>query len=423
MQSFRTELEQINSSSKVLIEKDIIDLDRKIREFKEGKIHEEKFRSLRLARGVYGQRQQGVQMIRIKLPFGKLSVKQLLRIADISDEYSNGNLHLTTRQDIQIHHVSLERTPELWAKLEQEDITLREACGNTVRNITASPEAGIDPNELFDVSPYAQALFTYFLRKPFCQEMGRKIKMAFSNNEKDTALTYIHDLGFIPKIEDNQLGFKVLIGGGLGAQPFLAQTAFEFLHEDKLIPFVEATLRVFDRYGERASRNKARLKYLINKIGLDTFLSLVKEEEKSLLVKTFKIDTENKTQTTFRSFLNSEKPVIDESKYQIWLKTNTFKQKQKDLFAVYVKIQLGNISSSKAREFASIVNKYADKEDIRVTINQGFLIRNLANEELPLIYSELDKINLATPGFDSVGDITACPGTDTCNLAICLVLK
>jgi sulfite reductase (ferredoxin) len=418
MQSFRTELEQINSSSKVLIEKDIIDLDRKIREFKEGKIHEEKFRSLRLARGVYGQRQQGVQMIRIKLPFGKLSVKQLLRIADISDEYSNGNLHLTTRQDIQIHHVSLERTPELWAKLEQEDITLREACGNTVRNITASPEAGIDPNELFDVSPYAHALFTYFLRKPFCQEMGRKIKMAFSNNEKDTALTYIHDLGFIPKIEDNQLGFKVLIGGGLGAQPFLAQTAFEFLHEDKLIPFVEATLRVFDRYGERASRNKARLKYLINKIGLDTFLSLVKEEEKSLLVKTFKIDTENKTQTTFRSFLNSEKPVIDESKYQIWLKTNTFKQKQKDLFAVYVKIQLGNISSSKAREFASIVNKYADKEDIRVTINQGFLLRNLANEELPLIYSELDKINLATPGFDSVGDITACPGTDTCNLAI-----
>ncbi|MDO8998267.1 MAG: nitrite/sulfite reductase [Bacteroidota bacterium] len=418
MQSFRTELEQINSSSKVLIEKDIIDLDQKIRAFKEGKIHEEKFRSLRLARGVYGQRQQGVQMIRIKLPFGKLSVKQLLRIADISDEYSNGNLHLTTRQDIQIHHVSLDRTPELWAKLEQEDITLREACGNTVRNITASPEAGIDPNELFDVSPYAHALFTYFLRKPFCQEMGRKIKMAFSNNEKDTALTYIHDLGFIPKIENNQIGFKVLIGGGLGAQPFLAQTAFEFLHEDKLIPFVEATLRVFDRHGERASRNKARLKYLINKIGLDAFLNLVKEEEKSLLVKTFKIDTENKTPTTFRSFLNSEKPVIDESKYQIWLKTNTFKQKQKDLFAVYVKIQLGNISSTNTRKFASIITKYADKDDIRVTINQGFLLRNLSQEELPLIFSELEKINLATPGFDSVGDITACPGTDTCNLAI-----
>ncbi len=418
MQSFRTELEQINSSSKVLIEKDIIDLDRKIRAFKEGKIHEEKFRSLRLARGVYGQRQQGVQMIRIKLPFGKLNVKQLLRIADISDEYSNGNLHLTTRQDIQIHHVSLDRTPELWAKLEQEDITLREACGNTVRNITASPEAGIDPNELFDVSPYAHALFTYFLRKPFCQEMGRKIKMAFSNNEKDTALTYIHDLGFIPKIENNQVGFKVLIGGGLGAQPFLAQTAFEFLHEDKLIPFVEASLRVFDRHGERVSRHKARLKYLINKIGLESFLALVKEEERSLLVKEYKIDTENKTPTTFRQFLNSERPIINEDKYLRWLKTNTFQQKQKDLFGVYVKIQLGNISTSIARKFAAIINKYADKNDIRLTINQGFLLRNLSNEELPLIFSELEKINLATPGFDSVGDITACPGTDTCNLAI-----
>ena len=419
MQSFRTELENIHSSSKVLIEKDVIDLDRKIHAFREGKIHEEKFRSLRLARGVYGQRQQGVQMIRIKLPFGKLSVKQLLRIADISDEYSNGNLHLTTRQDIQIHHVSLDRTPELWAKLEQDDITLREACGNTVRNITASAEAGIDPNELFDVSPYAHALFTYFLRKPFCQELGRKIKIAFSNNEKDTALTYIHDLGFIPKIENNQRGFKILIGGGLGAQPFLAQTAYEFLHEDKIIPFVEATLRVFDRQGERVSRHKARLKYLINKIGLEAFLNFVREEEKSLLVKEFKIDIEEKKkETTLRSTLKKELVTVNEEKYNRWKNTNTFKQKQEGLFGVYIKVQLGNISSNDARKLTEVVKKYADAEDIRITINQGFLLRNVYENNLPFIYNELDAIKLATPGFDSVGDITACPGTDTCNLAI-----
>src|ERR1700754_3431133 len=192
MQSFRTELEN------PIIEKDIIDLEKKIRAFREGKIHDEKFRSLRLARGIYGQRQPGVQMVRIKLPFGKVTFKQLLRIADMSNEYGSRNLHLTTRQDIQIHYVSLDRTPELWAKLEQDDITLREACGNTVRNVTASAEAGIDPDELFDVSPYAHAVFSYFLRKPFGQELGRKIKIAFSNNEKDTAVTYIHDLGFIP---------------------------------------------------------------------------------------------------------------------------------------------------------------------------------------------------------------------------------
>jgi sulfite reductase (ferredoxin) len=166
MQSFRTELEN------PVVEQDIIDLEKKIRLFREGKIEDEKFRSLRLARGIYGQRQQGVQMIRIKIPYGKMTVRQFLTIADICDEYATGNLHLTTRQDIQIHYVSLDRTPELWAKLEKEDVTLREACGNTVRNVTASAIAGIDPQEPFDVSPYAHAVYQYFLRNPICQDMG-----------------------------------------------------------------------------------------------------------------------------------------------------------------------------------------------------------------------------------------------------------
>src|SRR5687767_267624 len=234
MQSFRTELEDLNNP---IVERDIIDLEKKIRLFRNGEIDEEKFRSLRLVRGIYGQRQSGVQMIRIKLPYGRITTKQLRRIADISDEYASSNLHATTRQDIQIHFVSLDRTPELWTKLEQDEITLREACGNTVRNITASPTAGIDPNEAFDVSPYANEMFTYFLRNPICQEMGRKFKIAFSSSEEDTAFTFIHDLGLIPKIKDGHRGFKVVIGGGLGANPYLAQTAFEFLEEDQLIPF------------------------------------------------------------------------------------------------------------------------------------------------------------------------------------------
>jgi sulfite reductase (ferredoxin) len=413
MLSFRTEIEN------PLVEKDILDLEKKIRAFKEGKIHEEKFRSLRLARGVYGQRQQGVQMIRIKLPFGKLNVKQLLRIADISDEYSNGNLHLTTRQDIQIHHVSLERTPELWAKLEKDDITLREACGNTVRNVTASAEAGIDKNELFDVSPYAHAVFSYFLRKPFGQELGRKIKIAFSNNEKDTAFTYIHDIGFIPQLNSRKnKGFKVLIGGGLGAQPFLAQTAYEFLPENKLIPFIEATIRVFDRYGERASRHKARIKYLINKIGVEEFLKLIKQEEKALLNKTFEIVPEVNDTLQLKNKLPEVSPVLDAVKYKRWLDTNTFEQRQKGYYGVYIKITLGNISSKKARELAAVIKQYALTEDFRLTINQGFLLKFVSTEELPFLYYELEKIRLADPGFDSVGDITACPGTDTCNLAI-----
>ena len=160
MKSFRTEVEN------PVVEYDILELERKIFEFKGGKLDEERFRSLRLARGVCGQRQQGVQMVRIKIPYGKCSAKQLRRIAEVSDEYSNGNLHITTRQDIQIHYVSLDRTPELWAELEQDDITMREACGNTIRNVTASAMAGADPDEPFDVTPYAHAFFEYFLRNP-----------------------------------------------------------------------------------------------------------------------------------------------------------------------------------------------------------------------------------------------------------------
>ncbi|MDP9047583.1 MAG: nitrite/sulfite reductase, partial [Bacteroidota bacterium] len=276
MQSFRTELED------PIVEKDIIDLEKKIRAFREGKIHDEKFRSLRLARGIYGQRQPGVQMIRIKLPFGKVTFKQLLKIADIADEYGSGNLHLTTRQDIQIHYVSLDRTPQLWAELEQDDITLREACGNTVRNVTSSPTSGIDPDEPFDVSPYAQATFEYFLRNPICQDMGRKFKISFSSSGADTAFSYIHDVGVIPKLNSTgERGFKVMIGGGLGAQPLLAAIVEEFLPEDQLIPYIETIIRVFDRYGERNNRNKARFKYLIQKLGLEEVLLLVAQERRA----------------------------------------------------------------------------------------------------------------------------------------------
>ena len=419
MQSFRTELEFIPASRRVLVEKDLLDLEQKIFKFRNGQIDEEKFRSLRLARGVYGQRQQGVQMIRIKIPFGRLNTKQLRKISDISDEYSNGNLHLTTRQDIQIHHVSLDRTPELWAKLEQDDITLREACGNTVRNVTASAESGIDPKEAFDVSNYAYAVFNYFLRQPFCQELGRKVKIAFSNSEEDTAYTFIHDIGFIPKLNsDGGKGFKVLIGGGLGAQPFLAQTAYEFLPADEILTFVEGALRVFDRHGERTSRHKARMKYLIQKIGIDAFKELVVSES-AAIIPVAVVDYFPKVLETsdIKSF-DSTSDFIGSGVYQEWLDTNTFKQRGNELYAVYVKIQLGNIPSSTSRVLADIVETFADEKDIRITINQNFILKNIHPSALPHLFEALQHIGLAASGYGSVADITACPGTDSCNLAI-----
>lgn len=413
MQSFRTELEN------PVVEKDIIDLEKKIRAFREGKIHDEKFRSLRLARGIYGQRQPGVQMVRIKLPFGKVTFKQLLRIADVSDEYASHNLHLTTRQDIQIHYVSLDRTPQLWAELSKDDITLREACGNTVRNVTASPTAGIDPKEPFDVSPYAHAAFEFFLRNPICQEMGRKFKIAFSSSDEDTAFSYIHDVGLIPKLKENgERGFKVLLGGGLGAQPILASIVEEFLPEDQLIPYIESVIRVFDRYGERSNRNKARLKYVIQKLGLDEVLRLTREEKIANKVKTYPINRNAVDAPLIPPpAIIPEISLANPLRYEQWLTTNVFEQKQTGFYGVFVKVTVGDIHTDVARKFVEAVRPYV-ADEIRITQNQGLLLKYARKEALPALYAALTELDMSAPGFDSVADVTTCPGTDTCNLGI-----
>jgi sulfite reductase (ferredoxin) len=415
MQSFRSELEDINNP---VVARDIIDLEQKIRLFREGKIDPDKFRSLRLVRGIYGQRQPGVQMVRIKLPLGRVNTTQLRTIAEISDEYASHNLHATTRQDIQIHFVSLDRTPELWTRLEKDEITVREACGNTVRNVTASDQAGIDPREPFDVSPYAYEMYRYLLRNPICQEMGRKFKISFSSSDEDTALSFIHDLGYIPKIVNGKKGFKVMIGGGLGANPYLALTAYEFLEADQIIPFTEAVIRVFDRYGERTRRMKARFKFLLEDLGLEKIMELVEAEKKAIKFKSYTIDEHVLPSPVIPEYRPVAAPEItDPKKYERWRATNVFEQKQKGFFGAYVKLPLGNMSSDLARKFADIVDQYAANE-LRVTINQGYLLRFVRPEFLPHLFVALDNLGLAEPGFDSVADVTACPGTESCNLAI-----
>jgi len=417
--------------------RDIVDLNNKINAFNSGETPEEAFRKFRLTRGVYGQRQPGVQMIRIKLPFGRITADQLVRIADTSDKFATGNLHATTRQDIQLHFVKLSDSPQLWADLEDAGITLKEACGNTIRNVTASASAGIDPGEPFDVTPLAHSIFTYFLRNPINQDMGRKFKIAVSSSEKDSALAFIHDVGLIAKLGTNEAGetvkgFKVLLGGGLGAQPFSAQTAFEFLEEKDVIPFIEGVLRVFDRYGERVRRHKARMKFLLNELGLEEMMARVKLERTALKNKVFTIP-ENPFETPVTSIdyaprtpvsedviLDIAAESIEESEietFKKWLKTNVFEQKQKGWYAVQLRVLLGDMHSDTARSLADIVRKYA-ADDIRVTVNQGYILRFVKGEDLGAIYHELNKLGLASPGFDSTMDITTCPGTDTCNLAI-----
>ena len=418
---------QLSDKVSAAAQRDILDLEQKISSFRQGDIADEAFRKFRLTRGVYGQRQPGVQMIRIKLPHGRISADQLIRIADLSDTYATGNLHATTRQDIQLHFVKLADSPQLWAELEEAGITLKEACGNTVRNVTGSARAGIDPDEPFDITPYAYSIFDYFLRNPICQDMGRKFKISVSSSEKDSAYGYMHDVGLVPRMQDGKRGFKVMLGGGLGAQPFPAQTAYEFLDEERTIPFIEGVIRVFDRYGERQKRHKARMKYLLNDIGLAELLRRVDEETLALKNKTFMVDslrftagdreTDRLTGTSEPRRRTVPNPTSEIPKFQTWLKTNVFEQKQAGWYAVQLRVLLGDMHADTARALAQIVKQYA-ADDIRVTVNQGYLLRFIKPENLPAVFDALDALGLAEPGFDTTADITTCPGTDTCNLAI-----
>ena len=412
MQSFRTEIEN------PIVEKDIIELANKIQEFHDGKVDEEKFRSLRLARGVYGQRQEGVQMIRIKLPYGRVRSNQLRRICEVSDEYSRGRLHITTRQDIQIHYVDLNRTPELWAELEKDDVTLREACGNVVRNVTASETAGFDVNEPFDIQPYAHAIFEEFLRNPICQEMGRKFKVSFSNTDEDTGLSYLHDIGFIAKIENGVKGFKVMVAGGLGSQPHHAEALYDFLPSDEIIPLMNAVLRVFDRYGERKSRAKARMKFLMSKIGLDSFKELVEEQRIAVPYKSVAIDADAYDYPVAVEVKDIPSVTIkDQKAFEQWKVTNLIPQKQEGYVAIGVKVLLGDFYTDKARLLADLVDRYAAGE-VRLTLRQNIIIPHVKKELVEAVYVDLEKLGFVDAGFNRAVDITACPGTDTCNLGI-----
>tara|TARA_R110001592_G_scaffold272340_3_gene539049 strand:+ start:59 stop:1711 length:1653 start_codon:yes stop_codon:yes gene_type:complete len=251
--------------------------------------------------------------------------------------------------------------------------------------------------------------------------MGRKFKIAFASDDKDSAYTYFHDIGFIPKLKEEKgqiiKGFKVVLGGGLGAVSMTAQTAHEFLPADQFIPFTEAVIRVFDRYGERTNRNKARMKFLVKKIGFDKLMSLVTEEQKALKVKSFEVNS-SYGEVLFIAQIEVPKIDIEDwQEFEDWQRTNTFPQKQKDYFGIWLRVSLGDIHSSTAKSLAKFVQKYA-ADDIRVTVNQGLLIKYVRQDLLPLFFQELTELGLAKPGFNSTHDITSCPGSDTCNLAV-----
>lgn len=360
------------------------------------------------------QRQEGVNMVRIKLPLGKINVDQLFAIAEVSEKYTNGNLHTTTRQDIQLHYIKHRHVDELWDDLISAGVSRKESFGNTLRNITASTLAGIDPEEAFDVTPYVERILTYFDGHESCSDMGRKVKIAFSSNQKDSAYTFMNDIGFVPLMQNDRRGFRVVLGGGMAGQTMVAKVSKEFLPEEYLLSYLEAILRVFSQYGERLNRAKGRLKFLISKVGFDTFISLL-EEEFDLIKEEHSIELGEELRIP-QNKLVIEEPV-DTAQYQDWLKTNVLSQKQPGFKTVSLKLRLGNISSAQVQKLGPIIRKYAS-ETFNVTSNQGLQLNFVLEKNLPAVFNALHKLGLAEIGYNSAHDITACPGTDTCNLGI-----
>ncbi|MCC6538111.1 MAG: nitrite/sulfite reductase [Bryobacterales bacterium] len=418
---------------------------------KQGKIDEKVFAETRLRRGAYGQRYDNGQrndgkqsrklaypeaptkgpntlwdapgMSRIKIPFGGINASQLEVLAELAEEYSDGIAHVTTRQDFQLHFVHIEDTPALMRRLAAVGITTREACGNSVRNVTACPIAGVCHTETFDVTPYASALTYFLLGHPDCQTFGRKFKVAFSGcRDEACALVRLHDLGLVAAVRDGRRGFEAYVGGGLGTVPQQARLLAEFLPAEELLPTAQAICRVFARLGEKKNRNTARVKFLISKLGIDEFKRLVAEERQILphddrwTSYLDDIDTTLKEAPLRPSSLLEIKPVMPEG-FTEWEKTNVYRQRQGGYATVTVTLPLGDITSDQLRTMADIARKYI-KETVRTTVEQNLVLRWVPQGDLPALYNELRAAKLATPGAGTIADVVSCPGTDTCKLGI-----
>jgi sulfite reductase (ferredoxin) len=396
-----------------------------LRRFQQGLMPEKVFLEFRLRHGVYGQRQAGVQMQRIKIPMGMLTTQQMEALADLSEEYADGISHITTRQDIQYHYLDINDTPNLFRRLAEVGITTKEACGNVVRNVTACPYSGVCSDETFDVTPYAQAMAYFLLRHPDAQDFGRKFKIAYSGcRQHHCGLAMMHDIGAIAAVrEENgkqRRGFTVYLGGGLGAIPHQAKLYSEFVPAEEMLPLAQAVSRVFARLGEKKNRAKARQKFLVAKLGMEEYARLLREERERLP------HDPRWTEYVTEALRFEEKPLKPPSTlsqsgaseaFQRWMRTNVRAQAQHGYSMVTVFLPLGDIAAWQLRALAQACRKYIN-DTVRTTVDQNLLIRWVANGDLPALYQDLVKLDLAQPGAHGMANVTACPGTDSCKLGI-----
>ena len=420
---------------------------------KQGKIDDRLFAETRLRRGIYGQRYDNGQrnngkavqkitypsgtltkgpstmwdapgMQRIKIPAGGLNAEQLETLAELAEEYSDGIAHVTTRQDFQLHYVHIEDTPSVMRRLAAANITTREACGNSVRNVTACPYAGVCPDETFDVTPYARVTSKFLMGHPDTQNFGRKFKHAFSGcSQHACGLASMHDMGMIAvtRIENGKekRGFETYVGGGLGAVPYQAKLFDSFVPPEELLPLAQSIARVFTRLGEKKNRSRARIKFLVQDLGIEKFKELVLEERKTLSPDPrwtdFVKDAEHFQETPLRS--GGKPPLLGTESFQRWVKTNTRAQKQTGYVVVTIALPLGDITANQLRSLADIARRFT-KETIRSTVEQNIVLRWISESDLSELHKALDAAGLADSGAGTIIDVTACPGTDTCKLGI-----
>jgi sulfite reductase (ferredoxin) len=391
--------------------------------FERAEMSADDFRRYRLTRGVYGQRQEGVQMIRTKAPQGVIAAPALLALAEVAERWGHGKGNITTRQNIQFHFVPMGEVEALMRVLDDAGITTREACGNTVRNVTCCPFAGIRNRGTFDVTPYGEAITRFFLRKGWANNLPRKFKIALSYGPDDTAYGAINDVGLIARVVDGRKGFRFLVAGGLSTSPENAAVFFDFLDEADLLDACEAVVRIFDRHGNRDNKHRARLKYVMRKMGREKFLAALHEEYAAVKARggtpldLSVVDAPAVPPPPSSDAPDADKTVARGPGYLQWRASNTFTQDQPGYTCVLTRHALGKVTVAQFRGLARLCVAYGDGS-VRTTIDQNFAIRFVPHHKLPALHAELVALDLAKPGAGTVADVTTCPGAESCNLAV-----
>lgn len=395
-----------------------------LEQYERGELSPDKFRAFRLTRGVYGQRQEGVQMIRVKIPQGVLAPKQLEVLADVAERFApRGVGHVTTRQNVQLHFVKMADVETALRALDEVGLTTREACGNTVRTVTCDPLSGLTDDTLFDVRPYGEALTRHFLRQGYAGALPRKFKIAFSASDADRGMTAINDLGFVARERDGKRGFKVFAAGGLSTNPMNAIVLHEFLPAEELLDCGEAAVRLFDRTGNRENKHRARLKYVAKKFGAEKFIEMYREERAAIAQRGATLltdlpDADEPPPPARDDVVPAEYESVTRGPgYLQWRATSVVAQSQQGYSVVHIRLPLGDATVAQMRAIAQIARKFGDGT-IRATLEQNFMLRFVPNGQLPALHKALGDHGLDRAGAGTVVDVTSCPGAESCALAV-----